>query len=84
MLPLLVSGSVFGLYAFGLLLTTGVLAIGLVLPHWAAAVILFALTAIVAAILVAIGMGMLKRVHGPERTLQILKETAEWLKSQAK
>jgi hypothetical protein len=82
-LPMLISGAIFGLYALGLLLTTGVLAIGFVLPYWAAAAIVFGLTTIIAAILLWVGKGMLNRVHGPERTIQTLKENAEWLKTQA-
>ena len=83
-LPMLISGAIFGLFALGLLLTTGVLAIGLVLPYWAAAAIVFGLTAMIAAILLLVGKGMLNRVHGPERTVQSLKENVEWLKTQAK
>ena len=83
-LPILIFGAIFGLYALGLLLATGLLAIGLVLPYWAAAAILFGLTAIIAAILLLVGKGMLNRVHGPERTIQSLKENAEWLKTQVK
>jgi uncharacterized membrane protein YqjE len=83
-LPLLISGAVFGFCALGLLLTTGVLAIGLVLPFWAAAAILFALTAVIAAVLLSVGKSMLSKVHGPERTVETLKENAEWVKSQAK
>lgn len=83
-LPTLVFGAVFGLFALGLLLTTGVLALSLVLPHWAAAAILFGLTAIIAAVLFSIGKRMLKSVHKPERTIQTLKEAAEWLKTLSK
>src|ERR1700758_2976921 len=73
-LPMLVSGAIFGLCALGLLLTTGVLVIGLILPYWAAAAIAFGFTAIVAAILLLVGKGMLNQVHGPERTIRTLKE----------
>ncbi|HZQ52325.1 MAG TPA: phage holin family protein [Bryobacteraceae bacterium] len=83
-LPMLISGAVFGFCALGLLLTTGVLAIGLVLPFWAAAAILFGVTAIIAAVLLSVGKSMLGKLHGPERTVQTLKENAEWVKSQAK
>jgi uncharacterized membrane protein YqjE len=83
-LPMLISGAVFGFCALGLLLTTGVLAIGLVLPFWAAAAIMFGLTVIIAAILLTVGKGMLSKVHGPERTVETLKENAEWVRSQAK
>ena len=83
-LPMLISGAIFGMYALGLLLTTGVLTIGLVLPYWAAAAIVFGITAFISAILLSVGRGMLNRVHGPERTIKTLKENAEWVKTQAK
>lgn len=83
-LPMLISGAVFGFCALGLLFTTGVLAIGLVLPSWAAAVIMFGVAALIAVILLSVGKGMLSRVHGPQRTVETLKENAEWVKSQAK
>lgn len=84
-LPLAVGGAVLGLFAIGLLLTTILLAIAIVLPAWLSALIVFAGTAIVAWVLVTIGRARLRRVNVvPEKTVNSLKENAEWVKAQAR
>ncbi len=84
-LPIAVGGAVLGLFAVGLLLTTILLAIALVLPSWLAALIVFVGTAVVAGILLAIGRARLRRINVvPEKTVDSLKENAAWIKAQAR
>ena len=54
--------------------------IALVLPLWAAALVTLALFALVGALCGYIGYKKLV-LHGPDRTITQLKETARWLKA---
>ncbi len=84
-LPLTVAGAVLGLFAIGLLLTTILLAIAIALPAWLAALIVFVGTAVLAWILLTIGRARLRRIQVvPEKTVNTLKENAEWVKAQAR
>lgn len=83
--PMLAVGGVFGLCALGLAFTTGILALSLVMPAWAAALIVFVFAAIVAALFVGMGMARLRGFHlKPENTVRSLQEGAEWLKTQTR
>jgi uncharacterized membrane protein YqjE len=82
-LPIIGVGALFAVGAFGLALTAGVLAFGLIVPYWAAALILFGLTVIVAAVCIGFGIARLKSVRlKPVKTIQTLEENAQWLKTQ--
>lgn len=70
------------LYVIGLILTAAVLAIALVLPGWAAALIVFGAVVLVTGLLVMIMVGRLRRVFGRIRTtLQSAKEDVRWFRT---
>lgn len=73
---LLVGAAVFGLFAVLVLIAAGVLALALVLPPWAAALIIGAVLLIIAAIIAAIGIGQLKRgvPPAPTETIESVKD----------
>ena len=80
--PIIV-GAVLGFYALGFALLCIVYALGLVLPHWAAALLVACGVAVFAAILLAIGRSSLKRLPmKPVRTIETMKETVRWAKNQ--
>lgn len=54
--------------------------IALLLPLWAAALLTLALFAVIAAVCGYVGYKKLV-LHGPDRTIAQLKETARWLKT---
>ncbi len=83
--PMLAIGGVFGLSALGLAFATGVLALSLIMPPWAAALILFAFATIVAGLFLGMGMVRLRGFHlKPENTIRSLQEGTEWLKTQTR
>jgi uncharacterized membrane protein YqjE len=78
-------GGVLALYAGGLLLLTLVYLLTLVVPAWAAAAIVFAITALPAAILLMTGVQHWRTVHPkPEKTVATVKENIEWAKHHAR
>lgn len=84
-LSVLVAGAVLGLYGLGFLLLAVVYGLSLVLPAWAAAVIVGVIMAIIAGGLVASGFTKLKEINPvPEKTVQTMKENAQWAKEQTK
>jgi len=82
---LLGGGAVVGLYAGLLILTAIVAALSLVMAVWAAALIVGLLLAAMAAGALTAGRKELQRVHPkPERTVDTLRENAEWIKQQTR
>jgi len=82
---MLAAGAVLGLYALGLLLLAGVYAFAMVVPSWAAALIVCALCAGLASAFVVIGRKRIKQVQAkPERTMANVKENLEWAKNQSR
>ncbi|MBV9769676.1 MAG: phage holin family protein [Bryobacterales bacterium] len=78
-------GAVVAIYAVLFLLLTVVYALSLVMPNWAAALIVGILLAIAAGVTLASGLKQFKRVHPtPQRTVETLKENVEWAKQQSK
>lgn len=74
-------GGTLMLYAGGLLLLTLVYLLTLVVPPWAAAAIVFAVTALPAAIMLSVGLRHWRTVHPkPEKTVASVKESIEWAK----
>lgn len=75
-----------GIAAFFVLLLAAVYALSLVLPGWAAALIVAGVLLVIAAIAAFIGIGTLKKAAPPvpEKTIETLKETPQWLKNQVK
>jgi hypothetical protein len=68
----------------GFILLAGFFALELVLPAWAAAVILGAVLLIGAGIAVSAGLRRWKEVKPPVKTMQTVKEDALWIKEQPK
>jgi uncharacterized membrane protein YqjE len=82
---ILAVGGVLALCALGLVFTTAILALCLVLPAWAAALIVSAFAVIVAGLFLGVGMVRIRAVNlKPEKTVQTLQEGAEWLKTQTR
>jgi len=82
---LLGAGAVSALYSVLFLLFTAVYALSLVVPNWAAALIVAASLAIVAAVTLRAGVKQFKQIHPtPERTVDTIKENVEWAKQQTK
>ncbi len=82
---MLAGGAVVALFTVWLLLLTLLFALGTVVPMWAAALILFVITGVIAAVLLAAGKKRFQTVHAtPERTIETMKENVEWAKSQTK
>lgn len=82
---ILAGGALSALFAIWLLLLTIFFALSIVLPLWAAALILFVVTAVVSAVLLLVGKKKFKTVRAmPEKTVETMKENVEWVKSQTK
>jgi uncharacterized membrane protein YqjE len=82
---MLAVGAVLGAYAVGLLLLTVVYALNGPLPDWAAALIVFIVVAIAAAVLVKVGLDRVKQVSPkPEQTIDTIKEDVQWVKQQTR
>ena len=80
---LLGAGAVFGLFALACILGTCVAALTIVIPVWAALLVITFLCLVVAGAALAAGIGRLKRVRPvPVRTVQTLRDDVSWLKSQ--
>jgi uncharacterized membrane protein YqjE len=81
----LAAGVVFGLYALGFLLLSGVYGLSQVMPSWLAALAVGVVVAVGAAACIMIGRQRLKNVNPkPEKTIQTMKENLEWAKNQTK
>ncbi len=82
--PMLIAGAVASLLGALFLTWTIVYALSLVVPIWAAALIVAALMAIVGGMTLTAGLKILKRVNPPERTIASVKENVQWAKQQVK
>ncbi|HLW46694.1 MAG TPA: phage holin family protein [bacterium] len=71
-----------GLYLIGLVVTAAVLAVALVLPGWAAALIVFGAVTLMTGLLVIITVAKLRRLFGRMRTtMQSAKEDLRWFRT---
>ncbi len=77
------TGGIVGLYALGALTACFIAALALVMPLWAAALIVAIVYGAVAAVLLAIGRRQLDEATPPvpERTQQTIKEDVEWART---
>lgn len=73
-----------GFFGFGFCCLCVVYAIALVLPAWAAALIVGVALSIVAGALLSAGRERWKKVKMPEKTMFTVKEDIEWMRSQNK
>jgi len=79
------TGAVIALFAVFFLLLTVVYALALVLPGWAAALIVGGALAIAAGFVLMAGRTRLRQIHPtPERTVETLKENVAWTRQQIK
>ena len=82
---LMAVGALCGVFALFFLLLAGVYALSLVVPGWAAALIVTGALMLIAAITVIAGLKQSKRIHPtPEKTVGTMKENVEWAKQQVK
>jgi len=82
---LLGAGAVLGLGAFGAATAALILAIALVLPAWAAAVIVAIVYGVIGGMLALAGKSRLQHAAPPApQTVETLKENVEWAKTRAK
>lgn len=80
-----VAGAVFGLGAFMAFVAFLILAIGLFVKLWLAALIVTLLLGALAAVLALKGIAAIKSVSVvPQQTVETLKEDVQWAKEQAK
>lgn len=78
-------GAVFGLGAVWIGLLAAVYALSLVLPDWAAALLVSVASGLVAALAARAGLTQLTRIDPtPDKTLRSLKENVQWSKEQLK
>ena len=78
--------AVMGLGAFLVILAAAVAALSLVLPVWAAALIVAVVLLIIAGVAALTGIKKIKSATPPipQKTIETLKEDAQWLKNQVK
>ena len=77
------AGGVFGLYALGFLLLCAMFALRIVLPAWLSALIIGILAGIIALVAMSRGKRRLQEVKNARlKTVESIKETAEWAKRQ--
>ena len=82
---LLAGGAALAIYALGFLLLCCVYALSAAIAAWAAALIVGAAIAIMAALLLRVGIRRLREVSPtPQKTVQTVKENVRWAKNQVK
>jgi Putative Actinobacterial Holin-X, holin superfamily III len=79
---LFVGAAAFLFFALGVLVAAAILGLAVVLPGWAAALIVFGALLIIAAVLVLIGVSSLKRMNGvaPTETIASVKSDIDAVK----
>ena len=73
---------VLGLFALGFLAAGGAAALDLVLPRWAAELIVGGVFLLLMLIFLLVGRGAMKKAPTPQKTQETLKEDARWAKQQ--
>jgi uncharacterized membrane protein YqjE len=77
-------GAVMGYFAAALVIVACVCALAIVLPWWAASLIMAVICGIIAAGMLTAGRAMLSRVHGPEKTVKTVAEDLRWAQNQTR
>jgi len=81
----LATGIVLALYGLGFLFLAAVYALDLVIPAWAAALIVGGFLAIIGSLLISAGRNNLKQIDPvPQKTVETVKENVQWAKEQTK
>ena len=78
------TGAVTAVFAVLFLLLASVYALTLVMPQWAAALVVAAVLGIVAAVIVKLGVKRFKTIHVAPKTAASLKENAQWARQLTK
>jgi uncharacterized membrane protein YqjE len=82
---LLGAGAVTAIFAMLFFLLMIVYTLALVVPSWAAALIVGAVLAMAASVMLRAGVSRFKQIHPtPERTVETIKENVEWAKQHTK
>jgi hypothetical protein len=76
------AAGVVALYAIGFVAAAGAVALAIVMPMWAALLIVGLVFAIAAGVLVLVGRREIRTAPKPELTQETLKEDARWAKRQ--
>jgi hypothetical protein len=80
-----VAGGLVGYAALLCLLATIILALAIVIPAWASALLVTVVVGIVAAVLISKGIAALKKANlAPRQTVETLKEDVRWAKQQVR
>lgn len=79
---MMAAAGVVGLFALVFVAASGSAALDLVLPRWAAHLIVAAVFALIAGVLVLAGRRAIRTAPTPQRTQEQLKEDARWAKRQ--
>ena len=79
---MMLAAAVVGLFAVGFVAAAGSSALDLVLPTWAAQLIVGVIFGLIAGALVMVGRRQMQNAPTPEKTQQQLKEDARWAKQQ--
>jgi hypothetical protein len=79
---MMAAAGAFGLFAVGFLAASGASALDLVLPTWAAQLLVAAVFVAIAGGLVLAGRRGMRNAPTPERTQETLKEDARWARQQ--
>jgi uncharacterized membrane protein YqjE len=77
-------GAVAAIFSAFFLLLAGVYALGLVMPSWAAALIVTAALAVAAAVTLGVGLKRFKTIQAAPKTAASLKENVRWAKQLSK
>jgi uncharacterized membrane protein YqjE len=79
---LLGGAALLGYFAMALLVVAAACALAIVLPWWAATLVMAALCGIIAGAMFAAGRMRLKTIRGPEQTIGTVGENLEWARNQ--
>lgn len=79
---MMVAAGVFALFALGFVAAAGATALDLVLPRWAAQLIVGGVFVLIAGVLLLVARQQMQNAPKPARTQQQLKEDARWAKQQ--
>ena len=78
-------GALLAIYGMLFLLFAAVSALALIMPVWAAELLVGTVLAVAASIILANGIKQFKQIHPiPDRTVESIKENVEWAKQQTK
>ena len=77
-------GAALGLFGTGFCLLAIMYALGLVLPAWAAAVVVGVVLMMGAGIAIVSARGVLKKLKPPSKTIFTVREDLEWIRNQSR